>query len=66
MNVVALRARTYRQRQKAGRSVFAIEAADVDLFEALKASPFPPDDDSHEAICRSLQAVVEFWIEAEK
>jgi hypothetical protein len=34
----------------------------VDLYEALKRSPYPPRDDSPEAIRESLQCTVEFWI----
>jgi hypothetical protein len=57
--------RDYRLRQKAGRAVYFIEADSVALFEALKASPYPPVDDSPEAIRASLQHTVEFWVEQE-
>jgi hypothetical protein len=54
--------RDYRARQKVGRAVYFVEADTVSLFEALKRSPYPPRDDSPEAIRESLQCTVEFWI----
>ena len=65
MSTAAARMHNYRLRQKAGRAVYFVEHDSVDLYEALKRSPYPPRDDSPEAIRESLQRTVEFWIEQE-
>jgi hypothetical protein len=66
MSGSAARTREYRERQKAGRSVFFIEADSIALAEALTVAGFlQPSDDDHGKVCRALQAAVQFWIEQE-
>jgi hypothetical protein len=64
MSTVAARARTYRQRQKHGRAVYAVEASEADLIEALKRSGFLDVlEPSHGDVTAALERVIELWIE---
>jgi hypothetical protein len=63
---MSARNRLYRERLRAGRACFAIEADEVGLIDALQRHGFlqTPDPD-HFAVVVALERVVNLWIEQE-
>jgi hypothetical protein len=66
MSSAALKQRTYRERLKAGRSVFAVEVDEAAVIAVLQARGFlPMADPSHDDISTALERVIAYWIEVE-
>jgi hypothetical protein len=61
---MSARNRLYRERLRAGRRCFAIEADETGLIDALQRNGFlqTPDPD-HFAVVVALEKVVSLWIE---
>jgi hypothetical protein len=66
MSSAAAKQKSYRERAKAGRSIFAVEADHAALVDVLRARGFLTMlDPSHDEITATLERVVALWIEAE-
>jgi hypothetical protein len=63
---MSARNRLYRERQRLGRAVFAVEADETGLIDALQRNGFlqTPDPD-HFAVVVALERVIALWIEQE-